>query len=152
VLGTTIAVATLAAGLYAQHAGRPWQSIMFLALCCAQLAVALALRPRGAGALANPALVLAVAANVVLALLGVWWHPLQALLRTDPLSLADLLPCLAVTALAWVVARMQRQGSVRPLRSGRWSLGARHFRRDDRGDRSRSRMDPGNHRSQRAVD
>jgi len=113
VLGAAVAAASLAAAGWADQAGRPWQSTLFLALTLCQLAVALALRPRWRAA-GNPGLLAAVALNVLLALLAVWWPPLRELLRTEPLTAADLLPCLAAALAVAAVASWQRGRPVRP--------------------------------------
>jgi P-type Ca2+ transporter type 2C len=107
VLGVVIAGAALLAGAYARHEGRPWQSTIFLALAFAQLAVALALRPRHRAGARNWMLDAAVAVNAVLAVLAVWWRPLRELLRTELLAPRDVLPCLIAAAVAALVARWQ---------------------------------------------
>jgi len=107
VLATAITIASLLAGGWARHADRPWQSVIFLTLTLCQLGVALALRPRHSRPASNPGLLVAVAVNVLLALLALWWPPLRELLRTEPLTAADLVPCLLAAAGVAVVARLQ---------------------------------------------
>ena len=107
VLGVVIAAASLAAGGYARSEGRPWQSTIFIALAFAQLVVALALRPRRAAAQRNTLLLGSVSLNLGLAVLAVTWSPLQELLRTERLTAADYLPCIAAAIVAGAVARLQ---------------------------------------------
>ncbi len=115
-LGTLIAVSCLAAGIWARHADRPWQSYVFLTLAFAQLAAALALRPRRT-AHANPLLLAAVALNVLLAVLVVTWTPLGDLLNTDPLGAADIAVCALAAVPATLLARVQSRSAGRPTRS-----------------------------------
>lgn len=107
ILGTAIAIACLFAGAYARHSGHPWQSIVFVTLAFSQLAVSLALRPRGARLGSNPMLTGAVALNVVLAVLGVSWAPLRELLHTTRLDAAEIMLCAAAAVLPALVARIQ---------------------------------------------
>jgi Ca2+-transporting ATPase len=107
VLATVIAAASLLAGAYARHAHRPWQSTIFVALAFAQLAVALALRPRHQASERNPMLLVAVGLNVVLAVLAVSWNPLRELLRAERLAAHDLIPCLVAACVAGAVAWWQ---------------------------------------------
>jgi Ca2+-transporting ATPase len=120
VLGSVIAIACLLAGAYARNAGHPWQSVVFMTLAFSQLAVAIALRPRGAGLGTNPMLTGAVVLNLVLAVLAVTWLPLRELLHTTPLDAQELALCAATAFLPAVVARIQsmRQPSVRPADQG----------------------------------
>jgi Ca2+-transporting ATPase len=107
VLGVVIAAASLVAGGYARSEGRPWQSTIFIALAFAQLVVALALRPRQTAGQRNPLLLGSVILNVGLAVLAATWSPLQELLRTERLTAADYLPCIAAALVAGAVARLQ---------------------------------------------
>jgi Ca2+-transporting ATPase len=107
VLGSAIAVLCLLAGAWAKASDRPWQSTIFLSLAFAQLAVAMALRPRNRGGERNLWLPIAVVVNVALAWLAVQWHPLEELLRTQPMHLHDLGPCLVVAAIAALIAFLQ---------------------------------------------
>jgi P-type Ca2+ transporter type 2C len=119
VLGAVIAAVSLLAGLDARRVAHPWQTTIFLTLTCAQLAVALALRP--AGAPRNRPLLGSVALNLVLAGLAVWWAPLRELLRTQPLAPRDVLTCLVgatiAGAVAWLQAHRLRAGRNRSRRA-----------------------------------
>jgi len=118
VLGVVIAAASLAAGGYARSEGRPWQSTIFIALAFAQLVVALALRPRRAAAQRNTLLLGSVILNLGLAVLAVTWSPLEELLRTEGLTAADYLACIAAALVAGAVARLQVSRAVTLGRTG----------------------------------
>ncbi|HEU4423610.1 MAG TPA: HAD-IC family P-type ATPase, partial [Pilimelia sp.] len=108
--GALISAVVLGAGVAAYHAGRPWQSIVFVVLGLAQLGVALAVRARRApGQGGNGALLAAVAGSAVLQVAGVLLPPLRALLGTDPLSIADLIACAVVAALPGLALRLARR-------------------------------------------
>ncbi|MFV2084422.1 cation-translocating P-type ATPase [Micromonospora sp. LOL_021] len=127
--GALITAVTLAAGVAAYHAGRPWQTMVFVTLGLAQLGVALAVRARRGTAaegpqrgtaatgdrrrMANPALVFAVAGAGLLQLAGVYLGPLRALLDTEPLALTELAACAAVAALPALVLHLSRSGNGR---------------------------------------
>ncbi|MEO6501596.1 MAG: cation-transporting P-type ATPase [Jatrophihabitantaceae bacterium] len=99
VLGCTVAVASLlAAGWSAWH-HRPAQSTLFLTLTCAQLAVALALRPPGHRLRDNRMLLWSVLFNLVLVLAAVFTAPLRELFQTRAVTPDDL----AAAAIAAVV-------------------------------------------------
>jgi Ca2+-transporting ATPase len=73
-VGVVIATITLGVGLWAHATGRPWQSMVFLALGVTQLGVALGVRAR-AGTAANPFLLVAVAAAFALQVAGLYLPP-----------------------------------------------------------------------------
>jgi Ca2+-transporting ATPase len=109
--GAAVGAVVLAAGVVAQQAGRPWQSVMFVVLGLAQLGVALAVRakaaPRGERNLWLPA---AVVLSGVLQIAGVLVGPLQTLLGTEPLTATELLACAAVAVLPGAALRLLRHG------------------------------------------
>lgn len=107
VIGSTISVATLALGMWGDAVGRPWQTMMFVALTSTQLGVALGLRPRQLS-LANPPLLVAVAASFGLAAAGVYVPLLQTLLGTDGLAAVDLAVAGGTGIVGWVAARLTR--------------------------------------------
>jgi len=89
VLATGIAAVSLVAGRLVDSAP---QSAIFLCLIVAQLSVGLALRPVRLTRLAgNLPITSAVLLNLGLALAALYWHPLQLLLRTEPLGPTALL-------------------------------------------------------------
>jgi P-type Ca2+ transporter type 2C len=97
--------------------GNAPQSAIFLALIVAQLSLALALRPVPMTRLAdNLPITTAVLLNLGLALAGLYWHPLQLLLRTEPLSAPALLMAAAGGLLIGLLARNLRSGSHHPER------------------------------------
>ncbi|MGG7569299.1 cation-translocating P-type ATPase [Streptomyces sirii] len=109
-MGAFVATVTLVTGDWARETGRPWQSMVFLVLGAAQLGVALGSRARPRS-LANPFLLVAVAAALGLQLAGVYLPPLQALLGTEPLPLTDLVVVCGVSGLGHVVMRVQTRVS-----------------------------------------
>jgi Ca2+-transporting ATPase len=100
-LGALLTTVTLATGVYAAHAGWPWQSMVFVVLGLAQLGLALAVRaPRPAGARwSNPALFAAAALSAIAQLAAVEVPALRTLLGTQPLTGAQLLFCAVVALL-----------------------------------------------------
>jgi Ca2+-transporting ATPase len=113
--GALIAALALATGGWAAATGRPWQTMLFLVLGFAQLGVALAVRahpPSGGG---HRALYAAVASSAVLQLAAVLAPPLRELLGTSPVSLAELLGCLAAGAVAGLAVTAGRRWT-RPAR------------------------------------
>jgi len=111
-----ISAVTLALGLWAHHDERAWQTMIFLALTCLQLGVAVGIRPVQVTR-ANPLLPVAVAGSFLLALAGVYVPVLQELLGTSPLPAADLTLAVGTGALGWLAARVTHAspaGSSRP--------------------------------------
>jgi Ca2+-transporting ATPase len=108
--GALIATVVLAAGVAADHAGRPWQSIVFVVLGLAQLGVALAVHaPRPPGRGGNRSLLVTVALSALLQIAGVAVPALQTLLGTTPLTLLDLLGCAALGAVPGLTLRLLRR-------------------------------------------
>jgi P-type Ca2+ transporter type 2C len=113
-LAVAIAAACLGVATWSHETGGPWQTQLFVTLAVAQLALALVLRPRGAwrggaGALWLP---VAVVANLLFLVAGVYLPGLSDLLRTDPIGTAEfvvaagagLLPAAGVLARRWLPA------------------------------------------------
>ncbi|MFZ2015498.1 MAG: cation-translocating P-type ATPase [Nocardioides sp.] len=107
-----ISAATLTLGLWGHHGGRPWQTMIFLALTCLQLGVAVGLRPVQLTR-QNPLLPMAVTGSFLLALAGVYVPVLQDLLGTTALTVPDLAVAVATGALGWIAARVTRSSSTR---------------------------------------
>jgi len=105
-IGVVIATITLAVGVWAHATGRPWQSMVFLALGVTQLGVALGVRAR-AGTAANPFLLVAVAFALQVA--GLYLPPLRDLLGTHPLPLVDLAIVCAVAVLGYLAVRLDHR-------------------------------------------
>ena len=78
--------------------------MIFLALTCLQLGVAIGIRPVQLTR-QNPLLPLAVAGSFLLALAGVYLPLLQDLLGTTALPAADLALAVASGVLGWLAAR-----------------------------------------------
>jgi Ca2+-transporting ATPase len=112
-LGSIVAGGCLVLALAAERAGRPWQSMLFLALVFAQLTIALALRPRHVRWRDNIALPATVALNIALAIAAVAWAPLRDVLRLQAVTWTELLLALLPAALAGIAARLQNRGRPR---------------------------------------
>ena len=112
VVSVLISAATLALGTWAHGDGREWQTMIFLALTCLQLGVAVGLRPVQLTR-QNPLLPLAVAGSFLLALAGVYVPLLQDLLGTTALPPADLVLAVATGIVGWVAAQVTRSSPVR---------------------------------------
>jgi P-type Ca2+ transporter type 2C len=103
-IGTVVAAACLGLAWWAHTQGRPWQTMLFVALCLAQLGIALVIRSDRlpvwrVRASANPLLLLAVALSALLLFGGVYLPGLSTLLGTQTLSSTELAIAVAVAAL-----------------------------------------------------
>lgn len=107
-VGVVIATITLGVGLWGQATGRPWQSMVFLALGVTQLGVALGVRAR-AGTAANPFLLVAVAVAFALQIAGLYLPPLRDLLGTHPLRLTDLAIVCVSAILGYLAVRLDHR-------------------------------------------
>jgi Ca2+-transporting ATPase len=107
VISTILASATLGLGLWAHHADRAWQTMIFVALTCVQLGVAVGIRPVQLTR-ENPLLPLAIAGSFLLALAGVYLPLLQDLLGTSALPAPDLALAVGAGVLGWLAARVTR--------------------------------------------
>ncbi|MFI2184450.1 cation-translocating P-type ATPase [Streptomyces sioyaensis] len=105
-MGLVVTAGTLAVGVWAQQTGRPWQSLVFLVLGATQLGVALGSRSRPRS-LANPFLLIAVAAALALQVAGILLPPLRSLLGTEPLAWPDLALGLASVCWGYLAMRVQ---------------------------------------------
>ncbi|MEU1390084.1 MULTISPECIES: cation-translocating P-type ATPase C-terminal domain-containing protein [unclassified Nonomuraea] len=106
-IAVVLTAVTLGVAVWGSMTGRPWQSMAFFALGATQLGVALGTRTRP-GTLANPMLLLAVGGAFVLQLAGIYLPPLRELLGTRPLAPGDLLVVVALSALGYAAARLDR--------------------------------------------
>ncbi|MEV5379358.1 cation-translocating P-type ATPase [Streptomyces nondiastaticus] len=106
VLGALIATVTLAVGTWAHSTGRPWQTLVFLMLGATQLGVGLGSRARP-GTLANPFLLLALAAALALQIAGAYVPLLRELLGTQPPALSDTGVACAGFVLGYAAMRLQ---------------------------------------------
>ncbi|GLZ78086.1 ATPase [Actinorhabdospora filicis] len=107
-IGVLLTIATLGSAL---AAGDAWRSALFTTLGLAQLGIALALRPRGAGR-RNPGLLLAVVLSAGAQIAAVTWGPLRTLMGAEPLTAGRLAVCAALAAgpaLAVLIYRKVRQ-------------------------------------------
>jgi P-type Ca2+ transporter type 2C len=106
-IGVVIAAVTLGIGTWAHATGRPWQTLVFLALGATQLAVALGSRARP-GTRTNPMLLAAVGSALLLQLAAVYLPPLRELLGTQPVQITDLLVVAAAATLGYATIRLDR--------------------------------------------
>jgi Ca2+-transporting ATPase len=107
VVGGVLAAVSLGIALWAQDAGRPWQSLLFLSLTCLQLGVALGLRPVLLTR-KNPWLPVATLCSLCLALAGIYVPALQQLLSLQALPLVDVLIATSTAIIGWVAVRVSR--------------------------------------------
>jgi Ca2+-transporting ATPase len=110
-IGALVAIVTCAVGFWALHAAAPWQSMVFVVLGLAQLGVALAVRARRTRhqRSANPGLLLAVTFSAIAQLAAVLIEPLRSLLRTEPLTVTQLLLCAAAAAVPGLTLWLTRR-------------------------------------------
>lgn len=106
-VGVVIAAVTLGVGVWGHATGRPWQSMAFFALGATQLAVAAGSRVRP-GTLANPALLVAIAGALGLQFAGLYLPFFNDLLKTKPLTLADITIVCALSTLGYAAVRLDR--------------------------------------------
>jgi Ca2+-transporting ATPase len=106
-VGVVIAAVTIGVGVWAHATGRPWQTMTFFALGATQLAAAVGSRARPRS-WANPMLLVAVGAALLLQLAAVYVPPLRDLLGTQPLAVGDLLIVGAASTLGYAAIRLDR--------------------------------------------
>lgn len=112
VVAAVLGAGCLALGAWGQATGRPWQSLVFLALTCMQLGVALGLRARLLTR-ENVWLPVAVLGSLALALAGVYLPLLQEVLTLGPLDPLDAALAVASGAVGWAAVRATRRLSAR---------------------------------------
>jgi Ca2+-transporting ATPase len=115
-LGLVIAATSVGVGWWAHEHGGPWQSMLFVTLGATQLGAAIGVRARP-GTWANPFLLWATAAAFGLQVLAVYLPPLQDLLSTEPLSLAQLGAVSAASVIGYLVSRLQTERTNRAAAS-----------------------------------
>ncbi|QLY28593.1 cation-translocating P-type ATPase [Nocardia huaxiensis] len=106
-VAVVLTAVTLGVAVWAQHTDRPWQTMAFFALGATQLGAALGSRARPRS-LANPMLLVAVVVALALQVGAVYLSPLQQLLGTESLALADLLIVSALSVLGYAAVRLDR--------------------------------------------
>jgi Ca2+-transporting ATPase len=107
-ISLVLSAVTLGVAVWADHAGRPWQSMAFFALGAAQLGVAIGSRSRPR-TWANPLLPIAVAAALGLQVAGLYLPALRDLLKTVPLSATELLTVAALSVLGFAAVVADRR-------------------------------------------
>ena len=108
VVSTFLSAATLTLGVWAHDDSRPWQTMIFVALTCLQLGVAVGIRPVQLTR-ANPLLPLAIVGSFLLAVAGVYVPVLQDLLGTTALGGPDLVLAVGTGAVGWLATRATRR-------------------------------------------
>jgi Ca2+-transporting ATPase len=108
-LGAVVTAVSLAVGTWAEHADRPWQSMLFLTLLCAQLGVVLGLRTK-VFVRENLFLPAAVLGSLALGLLALYTPFLRDVMGTEGLSAPDLaIAALGGALCGFGAARADRQ-------------------------------------------
>ncbi len=105
VLATVVAGTSLGTGLWAEATGRPWQSMLFVALGATQLGIGLGVRARP-GTWTNPFLLWAVLAAFALQVGALYVPPLPELLGTTALGATDLALVSATVVVGYLTARL----------------------------------------------
>jgi Ca2+-transporting ATPase len=105
VLGVVVAVVSLGVGAWANATGRPWQSMLFVALGATQLGIAIGVRARP-GTWANPFLLWAVLGAFALQIGALYVPPLPELLGTTGLGPADLATVSCAAVVGYLAARL----------------------------------------------
>ncbi|MEO3755289.1 cation-transporting P-type ATPase [Streptomyces sp. B6B3] len=105
-LGALTATLSLGAAIWARELGWPWQSVLFLVLGAIQLGLGLGSRARPRS-LANPFLLVAVAAALALQVAGVCVPALRTLLGTEPVPVEALLLAAGLAAVGYTAMRLQ---------------------------------------------
>ncbi|MGY1669846.1 cation-translocating P-type ATPase [Geodermatophilus sp. SYSU D00710] len=114
VVGAVVAASCLLVAVVARAQGGPWQTQLFVTLTAGQLAVALAVRPAGAWRTGGAGrwLPVAVLGSAALLAAAVYAPPLQDLLRTEALGVAELASAL-VAAFPPALASLLLRGRLR---------------------------------------
>ena len=107
-ISLVLSAVTLGVAVWADHAGRPWQSMAFFALGAAQLGVAIGSRSRPR-TWANPLLPIAVVSALGLQVAGLYLPALRDLLKTVPLSAAELFTVAALSLLGFAAVVADRR-------------------------------------------
>ena len=108
-VGLLMGFLTLGLGVWAEEAGRPWQTMVFTTLAFLQLGNALAIRSErqslfALGLNTNKPLLWTVLGTFALQVAVVYWGPLQDLLHTESLSAAEMIIVILVsTGVFWAV-------------------------------------------------
>lgn len=121
-VGLLIGGLSLAALAIGWTSGSPaWQTMVFTTLVLCQLVHCYAIRSESRSVLhtparANPALLWAIGATLLLQLAVVYWQPLQEVFATAPLSFGELATCAGLAAVVLVAVEIEK--AVRRQRSG----------------------------------
>jgi Ca2+-transporting ATPase len=116
-IGLLMGVVSLAMGYwYWAFHGVPepqWRTIVFTVLTLAQMGNALSIRSNRdslfqIGLFSNLAMLGSVTLTFVLQLLVIYWPPLQSLFKTAPLTLGELLLCIALSTVVFWAVEMQK--------------------------------------------
>ena len=113
-VGLLMAAITLATQAFGVHTGRDhWQTMVFTVLTLAQMFQVMAIRSDSQslvqqGVLSNTPLLGAVTLTFVLQLAVIYVPPLNRIFNTAPLTVAELLACLALSSLVFVALELEK--------------------------------------------
>jgi P-type Ca2+ transporter type 2C len=113
VVGLLMGAIPLGLGTWGYVTGRPWQTMIFTSLALLQLGHALAVRSErqslaSLGLFTNAPLLGAVAGTAMLQLAAIYWGPAQVILRTSPLTAADLLVVLVASTGVLLAVELEK--------------------------------------------
>jgi Ca2+-transporting ATPase len=114
-LAVVLTIVSLGVAAWADNAGRPWQSMVFVTLTTSQLGVAMGMRARQ-GLRSNAFLLLAVGGSLALVLAGIYIAPLRELLETSSLSWTEAVIAVAAGVVGWLAVRVDRLVKARARR------------------------------------
>lgn len=116
ILGVGLLIAALCLGVQAWAIGSEytnWQTMVFTVLTLSQMAHVIAIRSESQpiwrlGLGSNKPLLFAVLLTFSLQMAVIYWPPMQALFKTEPLSLEQLAICLAAAAVVWLTVELEK--------------------------------------------
>ncbi len=122
VVGLLMGAIPLVLGVWGMASGRPWQTMVFTSLACAQLFQTLALRSEresffSLGLRSNPYLSVAVFGTLAVQIAVLYWAPMRQILHVQPLDGAELAVVLAASTVVFWAVELEKL--VRRLRSDR---------------------------------
>jgi Ca2+-transporting ATPase len=125
-LTAVLTAVSLGVAAWGHGSARPWQSMVFVTLTTAQLAVAIGLRARP-DVRSNPFLLYAVASSVALVLAGLYAPPLRELLDTNRLSWTETTIAAALGIVGWITVRVDMAITSCSSHGHLWRFFTRHW-------------------------